>query len=122
MERFEHGYMAVDQVRGLLEPVLERSMTYVRGGLIKESGVAADAQQRLLASTYEEPRGLVPAVPFVRGHLRRVDPQQPPTGIDGAAIELEWSGEAPKATRTDSGEVELSFTENVTPGSALLVH
>jgi hypothetical protein len=27
---FEHGYMAVQDVRGLLEPVLERSMAHVR--------------------------------------------------------------------------------------------
>jgi hypothetical protein len=113
---FEHGYMAVDQVRGLLEPVLERSMSYVRAGLIRESGVAADMQKRLLISTYEEPRGLVPSVTFVRGQVRRADPQQPPPpGMDGAAIELEWSAPQIKATRTESGEVELAITQEASP-------
>jgi hypothetical protein len=112
---FEHGYMAVDQVRGLLDPVLEHSMSCVRAGLILESGVAADARERLLVSGYDEPRGLVPFITFLRGHVRRQDPNAPPPAMDGAAIELEWSSPVFKATRTDTGEVELSLTQEAKP-------
>jgi hypothetical protein len=36
---FEHGYMATGAVRGLMEPILERSLTCVRSALVRASGV-----------------------------------------------------------------------------------
>jgi hypothetical protein len=112
---FEHGYTAIDDVRGHLEPVLERSMSYVRAALIRESGVAAEMRDRLLASGYEEPRGLVPQFSFVSGRLLREDTTQPPPEMNGAAIELEWNVEPPVAEQTESGDIQLSFPQNVTP-------
>lgn len=112
---FEHGYMAVDDVRGLLEPVLERSMGYVRTALIKESGLHVSMQNRLLATDSEEPRGLVPNFSFVRGRLLREDPAQPPPRMDGAAVEFEWSTDPPVATRTVDGEVSITFSVNASP-------
>ncbi len=57
---FEHGYMSVDQVRGLMEPVLERAMGHVRAALVAASGATSEMAGRLLADNYAEPRGLIP--------------------------------------------------------------
>ncbi len=112
---FEHGYMSVDQVRGLLEPVLERSMGHVRKGLITASGVATDVQSRLLAEKYAEPRGLIPEISFVTGQLRRQDSAQPPPTMVGGDVELTWNKLVPVAARTPDGEVTLALPREVTP-------
>jgi hypothetical protein len=106
---FEHGYMAVSDVRGLLEPVLERSMRLVRRALIGETGVSATMRERLLAAEYDEPRGLVPMVPFVYGELERADPNSPAPEMRGGDVELEWNNPRPVATRSEDGEVTFSF-------------
>jgi len=111
---FEHGYMAVGDVRGLLEPVLERSMGLVRRALITEAGLPDAARDRLLADEYEEPRGLVPMIAFVRGKLERVDAQLPAPEMPGADIELEWSNDRPIAERSEDGEVSISFPFEIT--------
>jgi len=105
---FEHGYMALDEVRGLLAPVLERSMGHVCAALIAASGVASETQARLLAGTYAEPRGLVPMIAVVTGELRRNDPAQAPP-VDGAMAQLEWKSASPVATHAPGGEVVISF-------------
>jgi hypothetical protein len=64
---FEHGYMAVEDVRGRLEPALEHSMSLVRRALIATSGLDAAMSDRLFDSEYDEPRGLVPRIQFVSG-------------------------------------------------------
>lgn len=112
---FEHGYMAVDQVRGLLEPVLERSMGHVRRGLIAASGVTAELESRLLADKFTEPRGLVPEISFVRGRLMREDSTLPPPPMGGGDVEFEWGTLVPVATRTPGGDVNISFTWQVSP-------
>jgi hypothetical protein len=43
---FEHGYLGVDEVRGLLNPVLERSMEHVRRALVATAGVEEVMQGR----------------------------------------------------------------------------
>jgi hypothetical protein len=111
---FEHGYMAVDQVRGLLQPVLERSMGHVRRALITASGVEQEAADRLLSDTYATPRGLVPVIMMVRGQLSRQDPDKQPQTMEGAPVELEWSPSPPAVTKTADGEVHISFTDQAT--------
>jgi hypothetical protein len=89
---FEHGYMQLRDVQGLLEPVLERSMGHVRRTLVEALGLAPEARRRLLAATYDEPRGLVPPIWVVGGELSREDPAQEVPPMDGAPIELAWKG------------------------------
>jgi hypothetical protein len=110
---FEHGYMAVQGVRGLLEPVLERSMGHVRRALVTSSGVEGEAAERLLDDNYATPRGLVPTIIMVRGDLAREDLSQPPEPMDGAPVELEWGPLKIEATKSAEGDVKLSF-----PGQA----
>jgi hypothetical protein len=110
---FEHGYMSIDQVRGLLDPVLERAMGHVRRGLITASDIDVEIQNRLLAENYAEPRGLVPEISFVTGELRCLDPAQPPTELSG--IELKWNKLVPVATRTPEGGLNLAFPREVSP-------
>ena len=85
---FEHGYMAVQDVRGLMEPVLERSMGLVRRALIEATGVEADAKQILLGDEYSEPRALVPPIRVITGQLARTD-QTKPAPPDLARLELD---------------------------------
>jgi hypothetical protein len=106
---FEHGYMAADQVRGLFEPILERSMGHVRRALIQASGVDAEAQRRMLAPEYKEPRGLVPAIWVVTGELSRADTSKPAPAVDTVRIELGWTRPKPIAIKRESGEVDISF-------------
>ena len=111
---FEHGYMAVADVRGLPEPVLERSMRLVRRALIIESGVADASRDRLLTQDYEEPRGLVPMIAFVRGDLELVDSALPAPTMQGGDIELKWSNDRPIARQADDGTVSISFPFDIT--------
>lgn len=111
---FEHGYMTVGEVRGLLEPVLERSMRLVRRALIIEARVSASTRDRLVIEEYAEPRGLVPEIALVRGELARIDPDVPPPAMHGGDVELEWNTATPVATRSEDGEVEISFTYEIT--------
>jgi hypothetical protein len=110
---FEHGYMSVDDVRGLLEPVLERAMRLVRRGLVAGSQVRSEMGSRLLAENYDEPRGLVPEIAFVTGELLRRDTTQATPEMDGGAVELAWPKLEPKATRRPDGELNFTFEVNV---------
>jgi hypothetical protein len=109
---FEHGYMAVDDVRGLIEPALEHSMSLVRRALIVASGVDAAMSGRLLDAQYDEPRGLVPAIQFVRGAVRASDPSSPPA-LDMGVIELDWTNSRPVASKKEDGRVDITFSSNV---------
>jgi hypothetical protein len=111
---FEHGYMSIDQVNGLLEPVLERSYGYIRRALIKATGVDEAVANTLLAEKYDEPRALVPVIRFVRGELALQDPSQPPSEMAGAPIELAWQESGPIAVKEPDGKVNLTFQTNVT--------
>ena len=106
---FEHGFMAVQDVRGLLEPVLERSMAHVRRALIALSGLEGEDAERLLDDGYASPRGLVPAIVMVRGQLARKDEALPPEPMEGAPVELDWQPLKIEATKSPEGEVSLSF-------------
>jgi hypothetical protein len=109
---FEHGYMAVDDVRGLLEPALAHSLSLVRRALITASDVGAAMSERLLDTKYDEPRGLVPAIQFVRGVVRATDPSAPPA-LDMGAIELDWSNSRPVASTQEDGRVDITLSSNV---------
>jgi hypothetical protein len=111
---FEHGYMSVDEVRGLLEPVLKRSFGHVRRALITESGVSASDSASLLDPAYQDPRGLVPAIRFVQGELSRTDRSKPAPRMDVAPMEIEWKGTPPTAVTRPDGKVDLSFTDEIT--------
>jgi hypothetical protein len=111
---FEHGFMSVDEVRGLLDSVLERSMRHVRRALITASGVSASAREKLLGEDYAQPRGLVPVSRFVTGQLTRRDASKPPPDMGSAAIELDWPPIPVTARRTSEGKVEFAVPTNVT--------
>lgn len=106
---FEHGFMALEGVQGLIEPVLERSMGHVRQALIDALDVAPPMRDRLLADEYTQPSGLVPDRWFVVGELSRQDPSQPPPEMDPAAVELAWKAAPLEATRTEDGELTITF-------------
>jgi hypothetical protein len=109
---FEHGYMSVEDVRGLVEPALEHSMSLVRRALIVASGVDAEMSERLLASEYDDPRGLVPVVQFMQGKIRASDPGDAPA-LEMAAVDLDWTGSRPVASTNDEGGVDVTFSTNV---------
>jgi hypothetical protein len=111
---FEHGYMTLDGVRGLMAPVLERSFGYIRRALISATGVDDESARRLLAERYAETRALVPAIFYVQGELSREDPALPPPVMGGAPIELEWKISGPDAVTQPDGEVNITFVPNVT--------
>jgi hypothetical protein len=78
---------------------------------------------RLVDHRYQEPRGLVPAIRFVRGTVSAIDAANPPV-LDGGAIELDWAHDAPIATVNPDGRVDITFSTNVTvrsitPGAEL---
>jgi hypothetical protein len=109
---FEHGYLPVDTVRGLVTGVLEQAMRYVRRALIEASGVENATRAVLCDPSYDEPRGLTPVVRFVRGTLRRTD-DRPAPDLDVGAIELDWTSAAPQVVSTDSDEVTFTIPTNI---------
>ncbi len=110
---FEHGYMSVDDVRGLMESALEDSMQLVRRALIESSGLASEMSSRLLVEDYDEPRGLVPAIQFARGQIEATDPAHPPA-IEMGAIDLEWSETSITPKLRADGSVDLSMGATMT--------
>lgn len=111
---FEHGYMAMDEVRGLVDGVLERSMSHVRRALIGASGIDDANEARLLDTRLHEPRGLVPVMRLVRGELARQDCSQPPPIMDVASFELSWEVEQLVAPRRADGKVAVSWRNKLT--------
>jgi hypothetical protein len=109
---FEHGYVSVNDVRGLMDGVLERSMGLVRRALITATGVSGPLRDRLLDSRYETPRGLVPAIRIIKGTVGAVDPSNPAL-LDVGAIDLDWARSAPIATTNADGGVEFTFDTNI---------
>lgn len=111
---FEHGYMDINAVRNLFEPTLSRSMALVRRSLVRASGVHAGAEAAVLASNYEEPRGLVPPIFIVRGDLTLKDPAQPPPD-DVGALELDFPLPEPTASEKGGDEPpQLDFQPTIT--------
>jgi hypothetical protein len=109
---FEHGYMAVDQVRRSMEAVLERGFGLVRRALIDASDPDLEAKETLLSHDYDQPRGLVPAIHIVRGTISRKDPDQPPAEM-GLELDLEWRSTEIVASRTESGKLRLEMPSNI---------
>ena len=109
---FEHGYMAVQDVRGLMEPVLERSMGLVRQALIEATGVEAEAKQILLGDEYSEPRALVPPIRVITGQLARKD-QTKPAPPDLARLELELPHPEMTVKEQADGRVDFDFKTDV---------
>ena len=89
-------------------------MGLVRRALMAATGVEPAIRERLLVQDYAEPRGLVPEIPFVHGELERVSPADPPPIMHGGDVELEWNNPPPVATRSDDGEVTLTFDYKIT--------
>jgi hypothetical protein len=111
---FEHGYMTTEQVRGLIDSVLERSMTAVRRALISTSAVEASAERRtLLDAEYAEPRGLVPAMHVVTGEIARKNPSLP-APEDLASLDIEFPRPVPTATQDPDGTVKIDLPATLT--------
>jgi hypothetical protein len=87
-------------------------MSLVRRALIAASGLDAAMSERLLDPKYDEPRGLVPAIQFVRGMVRASDPSSPPA-LDMGAIELDWTDSRPVASKKENGRVDITLSSNV---------
>lgn len=111
---FEHGYMAVEEVRGLMESVLERAMGHVRRSLIDTAGPERASVEQLLAKEYDEPRGLVPALQIIHGRLRRSDSNLPAPEMPSPAVELDWPSSAIEATQTASGDLHIAMPSDIT--------
>lgn len=109
---FEYGYMAVQDARGLMEPVLERSMNLIRRALIEAAGAGADAKEILLADDYAEPRALVPPIRVVTGQLARKDPTKP-TPPDLPRLELDFAHPQMIVKELASGRVDYEFKSDV---------
>lgn len=112
---FEHGYMTIDDVRNLMEPVLARCFGHLRRALIAASEVPDPHRGDLLAPEFDEPRGLVPVFKMIRGQMRRNDPAlAAPTPEQVAELELEWKDDPPIAEVRDNGDVDITLSYNVT--------
>jgi hypothetical protein len=112
---FEHGYMTVDDVRDLMEPVLAACFGHLRQALIAAAEVPAPQRRNLLAAEFDEPRGLVPVFKLIRGEMRRHDPAMAtPTPEQVAQLDLEWKDDPPIAEVRDDGEVDVTLSYNVT--------
>ena len=110
---FEHGYKVADEVRELIEPVLDRSMTLVRRALVGALDIEEAMRDKLLAPDYEQPKGLVPEVWLIEGELTREDPSQPLPTFDGTGIDLAWEKIVPEATEMPDGKVIIGFPQQV---------
>jgi hypothetical protein len=111
---FEHGYMEIADIVGLLEPVVETCFAHVRRALLSALGVEEPWMKRLLTADYEEPRGLVQALVLVTGKLRRQDPTQPLPEIGGMAVELDWGPLNLKPVPGIAGKVNIELSPTIT--------
>jgi hypothetical protein len=111
---FEHGHMAIQDVRLLAEPVLERSMGLVRRAILDASGVDENSKKILTSHAYDNPRALVPLIEVVTGELARQDSREPAPDMDVGAVELDWPPLQIQAERTATGPVNVTFKTNVT--------
>lgn len=109
---FEHGYLAIREVHGLMEPVLERSMILVRRALIEAADAGADAEQILLGDDYNEPRALVPPLHVVAGQLARKDPALP-APADLPKLELDYPRPEMIVHERPTGRVDHTFSSDV---------
>ena len=108
---FEHGYMTLQEVQGLMEPVLERSMGLVRRALIEASGVNAQASETLLGASFAEPRALVPPIRFITGQLAKRDGGEPaPTDL--SSLELDYAHPNMVVDEREDGRVDFRFEAN----------
>jgi hypothetical protein len=111
---FEHGYMTMDDVRGLVEPVLERSFGIIRTALIAATGLAPGPAARLSVAAFDKPRTLAPPIFFTTGSLSRIDESIAAEPLGGAAVDVEWKLLAPVASVDATGEVVVSFPREMT--------
>jgi hypothetical protein len=111
---FEHGYMEIADIVGLLEPIVESCFAHVRRALLAALGVEEPWIKRLLSTDYKEPRGLVQALVLVTGKLRRQDPTQPPPEMGGMAIELDWGPLNLKPVPGIAGKVNIELSPTIT--------
>jgi hypothetical protein len=109
---FEHGYMAVQDVRGLIEPILERSMTLVRRALVLAADARPGAERILLGGDYSEPRALVPPLHIVRGELARKDETKPPPS-DLHTLEFDLPRPQMIVREMPGGRVDFDFNANL---------
>jgi hypothetical protein len=110
---FEHGYMAVQDIRGLMEPVLERSMNLVRRSLIEAAGAGSEAEEILLGDGYSVPRALVPpSLHVMTGQLARKDPTHPAPG-DLPRLELGFLRPEMVVQELAGGRVDATFNADV---------
>jgi hypothetical protein len=112
---FEHGYLHVNEVRRLFsEPMLLRAMKCIRRSIVRSSGLDAASEAIILGSDYEEPRGLVPPISFVRGDVELVDSSKPPPP-DVGRLELDFPVPTPKAIDESHGQpVKIEFEHKIT--------
>ncbi|MGI8496617.1 MAG: hypothetical protein ACR2OG_03410 [Gemmatimonadaceae bacterium] len=111
---FEHGYMGIAEVRGLMESVLARSMGHVRKALITTASPTPNTTRELLSDEYAEPLGLVPVLQVLQGHLRRTDPDLSPPVMDSPAVELDWPPGPIEAARTPDGNLQVKMPATIT--------
>lgn len=112
---FEHGYLALNEVRGLLDSVLQRSMSHVRRALIDAVDVPSDARAALLAQSFEEPRALSRAVQVVWGKLSLKDSEKGAPEMEGASVELDIPPtRVTREHRAASGDIYFQVPTEVT--------
>ncbi len=108
---FEHGYMAVEEVRGLVEGVLERSMAAVRRAMIRAATVGEPAERTLLGPDFEQPRGLSPAIHVITGQLAQQKPGPP---VDLGQLDAEVHVDPPRVVPAPEGRVDVQFQAHLT--------
>lgn len=106
--------MTIKDVRGLIDSVLERSMRHVRRALVKTVSPDSETTTQLLSDDFDEPRGLVPVLQIIYGHLRCTDLRLPLPEMGSPAVELEWPPGAMEAVRTPTGDLEMKLPANIT--------
>jgi hypothetical protein len=113
-EGFEHGYMPIADIRALAEPILERAACRVRHALISVLDMPEVDAAALLATDFDEPRGLVPPIRILRGKLQVNDPSLAPTEVEDA-VEVEWESPGERLVERDAaGNFTITGTTKVT--------
>jgi hypothetical protein len=110
---FEHGFGDYDTMRKPAQDVIVRCAGYLRGAIIRNLGLDRSVEEILLDAQYEEPRGPVLLVRYLRGTLiGKADQLAAP---DQRYPIMDWRWQAKSVSVDAEGKFSIEPNSTVTP-------
>jgi hypothetical protein len=108
---FEHGFIALDELRALARGTRDQSATHLRTAIIRLSGVAEPEASEMLTGTYATPVIGLPITKYLRAKLKgKGEPAAPGQRYPSVT----WRTTVEHFGRRDEGGHNLRWNENIT--------